>query len=370
VRYPFAILLLFSALVFSACGDKNTASATGSESAGAKGNHAQVKGDESCGVGLAIAPDTTVATINGVVVKCSELMARGKAQLMGETIAFDQRIHSLHEQNLTELINDEILQAAADEAGLPIEKFVATNVIAEPITTEEMRAFYDQAVAAGEPLPDFAEVEDELEKFMIEQKQKAALSAFRADLRAKATIEVDMPILLPPKVSVEAIGNARGGPASAPVTIVEFSDFECGFCQKAEPIIERVLETYGDKVRLVYRDYPLPNHTLAPKAAEATHCAQLQGKYWEMHGALFADQSKLGIGDLKAHAAALGLEQAAFDACLDSGQTQATVLASLKAGAELGVSGTPAFFINGRLVSGAQPFERFKELIDHELSAN
>ncbi|HYG67396.1 MAG TPA: thioredoxin domain-containing protein, partial [Anaeromyxobacteraceae bacterium] len=121
------------------------------------------------------------------------------------------------------------------------------------------------------------------------------------------------------------------------------------------------------QVRLVYRDYPLPNHTQAPKAAEAAHCAGDQGKYWEMHGKLFAVGGKLEVPSLKGYAKELGLDQAKFDQCLDSGVKAAVVEGHRKAGEEAGVNGTPAFFVNGQLISGAQPLDAFKKVIDREL---
>jgi protein-disulfide isomerase len=120
-------------------------------------------------------------------------------------------------------------------------------------------------------------------------------------------------------------------------------------------------------VRLVYREFPLPFHAQAPKASEAALCAGDQNKYWELHEKLFANQQGLGIPELKGHAKGLGLDMGKFDKCLDGGDKAKVIEESKKAGEALGVTGTPAFFINGRSLSGAQPFEKFKELIDYEL---
>src|SRR5581483_8748263 len=117
-----------------------------------------------------------------------------------------------------------------------------------------------------------------------------------------------------------------------------------------------------------YRDYPLPFHNMAEKASEAAQCAADQGKYWEMHEKLFANQTALAVPQLKEHAKGLGLDAPKFEHCLDSGEKAKIVEASKKAGDEAGVNGTPAFYINGRPLSGAQPFEKFKEIIDYELA--
>ena len=178
---------------------------------------------------------------------------------------------------------------------------------------------------------------------------QAAQNAYVDRLKKELNVEVN---LKPPRVEVAAEGPSKG-PSSAPVTIVEFSDFECPYCVKAEPTVKALLAKYPDKIKLVYRDFPLPMHSHAPKAAEAAHCAGDQGKYWEMHEKLFANSQKLAVADLKGYAKDLKLDTAKFDKCLDSGEKGAVVEKNKKAGEEAGVSGTPAFFINGRSIAGA-----------------
>lgn len=157
------------------------------------------------------------------------------------------------------------------------------------------------------------------------------------------------------------------GNLEAKVTIVEFSDFQCPFCGRVEPTLKQIFQTYGDQVRLVYKHYPLPSHQYAQGAAQASLCAKEQGKFWEYHDLLFENQEKLTVSDLKKYAQELGLKQDQFNSCLDSKKYQSQIGADLRAGQAAGVSGTPAFFINGQLVSGAQPFENFKAVIDQEL---
>ena len=122
-------------------------------------------------------------------------------------------------------------------------------------------------------------------------------------------------------------------------------------------------------MRLVYREYPLPNHPNAKPASEAGLCANAQGKFWPYHDKLFANQQKLGATDLKQYAVDLGLDVTTFNACVDSHKYAPAVDADIAAGNDVGVNGTPAFFINGRMLSGAQPFEAFKKIIDEELAA-
>ena len=160
------------------------------------------------------------------------------------------------------------------------------------------------------------------------------------------------------------------GDINAPVTIVEFSDFECPFCGRYySETYKRIDEEYikTGKVRYVFRDYPLSFHADAQKAAEAAECAGDQGRFWEMHDMIFENQHAMGMMDLKQYAGSLGLDTSAFDTCLYSGKYAEEVLADQRDGAAYGVSGTPTFFINGKAVVGAQPYAVFKEAIDAEL---
>jgi protein-disulfide isomerase len=210
-------------------------------------------------------------------------------------------------------------------------------------------------------------VKGEIAAFVKGQAAQELRQRFVAQLRTEAKVENLLPPLLLAKVAFKADGPSRGD-ANAPVTIVEFSDYECGYCAQAEGAIRRALDQYKGQVRLVHQPFPLAIHPRAPKAAEAALCANEQGRYWEMHDSLIARQEALGVEDLKARARALKLDVPRFDSCLDSGRMAPVVLASKKLGEGLGLNSTPAFFVNGRPLTGAQPFERFRELIDHELS--
>ena len=158
------------------------------------------------------------------------------------------------------------------------------------------------------------------------------------------------------RVAVATEGHPSRGAVDAPVTIVEFSDFECPFCARVGPILRQLEEAYGGKVRRVYRQFPLVTlHPRAKKAAEASLCADEQQRFWAMHEALFEQPLALEPSDLSAKAQWLGLDMQRFGACLDSGRFSARVEQDLQEGVRVGVTGTPAVFINGRMVSGARP---------------
>ena len=157
------------------------------------------------------------------------------------------------------------------------------------------------------------------------------------------------------------------GPPEAKVTIVEFTDYQCPYCHKAQSTIDKVLSRYSGKVQLVHRDFPLDGHSQAFPAARAARCAGEQGRFWDYHHNLMTLPCDLSAADLAARAASLKLDPGAFSTCLASDRYDSSIRESLEAGAKAGVTGTPAYFINGRMIYGARPFEQFQEVIDAEL---
>jgi protein-disulfide isomerase len=310
-----------------------------------------------------------VARIDGEAITAGELDDSVKGGILRADIEHAQKVHELRSNGLEKLVNDKLVAKKAKAAGVTSEKLLETEVYAkvQVPSDQEMKELYDQATAAGKKLPPFGEVKDEIAAFIRDRKNDAALKAYTDKLRAEAKVETLLPPAALPKVAVEAVGPSRGT-AGAPVTIVEFSDYECPFCSKAEPMVKQIMKDYDGKVRLVYREFPLQMHAHAQKASEAALCALDQGKYWELHEKLFENQRALEVADLKGYAKDLGLDGAKFDQCLDSDAKAKDVEASQKAGDEAGVNGTPAFFINGRPLFGAVPLDEFKQVIDAELA--
>ena len=314
-------------------------------------------------------PNAPVAKIGAEVISAKELEDSAKGEFKKLDQQYQEQLYQAKRQALDTIILKKIVEPKAKAAGKSFEEYVQGEVMARipPTTDAEVQQVYDAAKAQGRDLPPIAQVKETIVRYVQQQKAQAAAQAYFEKVKADAKVEILLPPYRAPRQQVEAKGPSRG-PATAPVTIVEFSDFECPYCSRAEETVSEVMRVYGDKIRLVFRDLPLPNHQNAPKAAEAAHCAGEQGKYWEMHAKLFANQRALEVPSLKGYAKDLKLDQAKFDKCLDTGATAAIVEASKKAGAEAGVNGTPAFFVNGVLISGAQPFDAFKEVIDAELA--
>jgi protein-disulfide isomerase len=268
---------------------------------------------------------------------------------------------------LDDIVGEHLIAAEAKLRGLETEALVAQEITAKvsPPTDAEITRWYEsnQERVQGASLE---QVRDPIRNLLARERASDARERYLEALKGKTPVTIT---LEPPRVAVAEAGRPARGPDDAPIRIVEFSDFECPFCLSANPTIAQVLETYGDRIRLVYRHFPLTIHPNARPAAEAAACAAAQGQFWRYHDRLFGDQTQLEEADLKRHAAELGLDAPAFDACVDGRRYRQDVDADIAAGAAAGVSGTPAFFINGRLLSGAQPFEVFKQIIDDELAS-
>lgn len=213
------------------------------------------------------------------------------------------------------------------------------------------------------------QIKERIKNFLKIEEKKKAVDKWLAQKTKSTGITVYLQKPERPTFNV-SVGDAPIlGKDSATVTIVEFSDFQCPFCKKASDTVHKVYKKYGGKVKVAFKHFPLPFHNNARKAAEASFCAKEQGneKFWKLHDVMFGDQAKLGVEDLKATAKKVGLNSADFEKCLDSGKFAAKVDQNIKEGKDVGVKSTPTFFVNGKLVSGAQPIEVFSEIIEEEL---
>lgn len=271
--------------------------------------------------------------------------------------------HDLLKQQLDDQLDDAALQAEAKARGVSTDKVLAELKTAAP-TEAQTRAFYEQNKdRIREP---YELIVPKVRAYLADEGNQAAKRKFYDELRAKHGIKS---LLGPYRVAVAASGPARGA-ASAPVTIIEFGDFQCPYCKRAEASLRAVLERYPREVRIVFRNLPLTQiHPYAEGAAEAAICADRQGKFWEMHDAMYADQNALTAGALKDMAQRLGLDLDKFSACVGGRAPAASLDADLEAAKDLGLAGTPYFFINGRPVDGNVPLEEFQRIIAEELRA-
>jgi protein-disulfide isomerase len=312
-----------------------------------------------------MAPNEVVATVGTTSITLAEVDDKALDQAAPSGVKLSQALYDARRAVLDDLIASRLIDDAAKAQGMErsalVEKEITSKIPA--VTEAEIAAWYqaNQARVQGATLD---QVRQPIKNFLTQQRMEEVRERYLDTLKAKTRVRIT---LEPPRQKVAAAGSPAKGAAGAPIEMIEFSDFQCPFCLRANPTVEQVLRTYGDRIHFVYRHYPLPGHPNARPAAEASACAAEQDKFWPYHDRLFATPGKLSDADLKQSAAELGLNTAQFNSCVDTHKFRAHVDADMKAGEEAGVNGTPAFFINGRSVSGAQPFDVFKKVIDEEL---
>jgi len=287
--------------------------------------------------------------------------------IAGQMVRINNQIYSVKKQAVDAAVANYLLDQEAKKRNITREQLLKQEVADKTpaVTDAEVQQVYDanKARLGGKKLE---EVKPQIVPQLQANKQQQRQQAFVQELKKTASVKM---FLKPPILDVSIDGAPSRGPANAPVTIVEFSDFQCPYCARVQSELAKVRETYNDKVRIVYKDFPLSIHNNAQKAAEASRCAREQNKYWEYHDVLFQNGSALSPDNLKKFAADLQLDTAKFNACLDSGKYAAAVNKDIADGTKVGVSGTPAFLVNGRFLSGAQPFSAFQEAIDDALAS-
>jgi len=274
--------------------------------------------------------------------------------------------YKLKSDALNQSIRKKLIEVEAKKKGLSTEELLKQEVdskIAEP-SEDEAKGYYI-AVKSQTTLP-FDQIKSQVKHLLRTAEVEQAREKYADSLRDKAEVSI---LLQTSMVQVDYDPARVKGDPQAPVTIVEFSDFQCPFCKQTEPVLNSLLDKYNGRVKLAYMDFPLREiHPHAESAAEASRCAAEQGKFWEFHDSLFADASKLDNPDLIERARTLGLRDEPFRACLASGKFKASVDADREAGIKAGVGGTPGFFINGVPLSGAQSPAEFEKIIDTQLS--
>ena len=260
-------------------------------------------------------------------------------------------------QATQKLIDEELLNAEASRRGVTLSQLLEESSESESIARlASLPASVRRLSAEGQRSP------------LDLQEQARIRQALIVSLRRKADVRITLPYLEPPVLAIDPEGDRRLGSDRAPITIVEFSDFQCPYCQQSVKMLKALRQLYGERIRIVYRDYPGPNHPYALRAAEAARCAGEQDRFWEYHDLLFARQSSGKGWDFLALAKELGLQQPAFAGCLSSGRFREQITKDLQDGLQLGITSTPTFFINGRPVVGAQPLANFQALIDRLLA--
>jgi protein-disulfide isomerase len=304
-----------------------------------------------------------VARIDGHVVTQKEVDARAESSLQ----RLKDEEYEARRNALDELITERLMDAQATAQGISRDELLKREVDAKvaPPTKAEVKELYDRNRdrVGGRTL---AELTPEIERSIVQQRSVDRAQAYLAELRGKAQIAVS---LSQPRNEVPIPADARVlGPDKAPVTIVEFSDYLCPYCQKAQTVVDEVLARNQGKVRFVHRDFLL-GRPRSMAVARAAQCAADQGKFWDYRRDLMEAPGDWSDEDLLRRTASLGLDRPSLQSCLSSDRHDKAILQSSEEGKQLGVQSTPTFFINGRRMRGARSAEQFQEIIDSELKA-
>jgi len=311
----------------------------------------------ACGTGS----NPTVAKVGDISISLNELDEAAKSELQ----EVELKTYQIRKGVLNDLINKKLLEMAAKKAGKTVDAYLAEEVDAKVKmpTEEELLSLYNSRKQPN--MPAFEEMKSNIQQYVVENQKSQLLRAHIQSLKDTTQVSSNLET---PRVKIDVGNSPSLGPKDAPITIVEWSDYQCPYCQQVRPTIWKLLDEYKDKIHYVFKDFPLYMHKDAPKAHEACHCADEQGKYFECNKILFNNRANLKVDNLKEYAKRLELDTENFNTCLDSGKYAKQVQDEQQEGIKAGVNGTPAFFINGIMLSGAQPYQNFKQIIEEELN--
>ena len=306
---------------------------------------------------------TVVARIDGHAVTQKEVDTRAESTLQ----RLKDEEYEARRSALDEIITERLMDAQAKAQGISRDELLKREVDGKvvPPTKAEIKDLYDRNKdrVGGRSL---AELTPDIEHSIMQTRSAERAQAYLEDLRNKASVAVTLP---QPRNDVPIPADARVmGPEKAPVTIVEFSDYLCPFCQKAQTVVDEVLKRNQGKVRFVHRDFLL-GRPRSMAVARAAQCAADQGKFWDYRRNLLEEPGDWTDDDLLRRTAPLGLDRSALQSCLASDRHDKAILDSSQDGTKLGVQSTPTFFINGRRMRGARDAAQFQEIIDSELKA-
>jgi protein-disulfide isomerase len=281
-----------------------------------------------------------------------------------------KREYELRMERLNKLMVDKLIGAEAKKAGMSLDDYLNKKVVGGEIkiTDAEYKKFVEEKhIPESQINP---QIKERINSYLQAMKKQDKITNYIAGLTKKNPVEV---YFNKPKMQVDvAVGNSPAfGKQGAPVTIIEFSDFQCPFCTRAAETVTQLKKKYGNKIQLAFKQFPLPMHQDARQAAEASLCVNEQStdKFWKFHDIMFKNQSKLDKASLEKYAKDVGADVAKFNQCVTSKKFSDAVQKDLDYGEKIGVKSTPTFFVNGQIVNGAVPIETFSEIIEEEMSA-
>jgi protein-disulfide isomerase len=303
-----------------------------------------------------------LALVNGEQITAGDL----EDSLRPLIFQVQQQVYDVRQQELEMKINNLLLEQEAQKRKITTQALLDAELSPKvpKVTEADARKFYEQN--QEKLLGDFAQLKDQIISYMQQREVEKAGAVFAEQLRRSAMLQVYLTAPEPPLYKIATADRPSKGNPSAPVTIVEFTDYQCPSCAKAKPVIEKLVQEYGDNVKLVVRSFPLAQHPNAYQAAEAAEAAFEQGKYWEYVTILMQNQSALETGKLKEYAAQVGIDRQKFEAALDSGKFAERVQRDIQDGISFGINSTPTLFVNGRQVTD-KSYEALKSAIEAAL---
>jgi len=311
---------------------------------------------------------SVLATVGSEKVTMADVQSRSGDELGQLEAQYQLAKSRIVQTALDTLLRERTLTAEMKRTNKSVEELITAEAGPAGLTPtdDEVFAWYNANPnrVGGRPI---GQVRSQIAALLKTQRQRDAEEKLLDRLNTEQKVTVSWE---PYRLRFDLDKAPSLGKVDAPVTLVEFSDFQCPFCKASVPTLKQVAQKYGDKVRVVYKQFPIQSiHPFAPKAAEASLCAAEQSKFWEFHDALFTDQKKLSVSDLKQTARQLGMDGKKFDTCLDTGRYVEQVQNDQKEGKRAGVTGTPAIFVNGTIIDGGSvPFSVLERAIDKELA--
>jgi protein-disulfide isomerase len=309
-----------------------------------------------------VAPGANVlAVVNGRQITEKEVDERVGSQLYG----LQNKLYQLRKNALKSIVDDQLLREAARARSMSEEELRKELTTGGEVSQAQVDAVYNRQAGQLVNLEESA-AKQQIRTRLENHARLGRMEKYLTALRKQGGVEIFLQPPNAPLVNVGSEGPTKGSP-QAPVVIVEFSDFECPACKKASVVLGRVAAEYADRVRIVYRHLPLSIHKQAVAAAQASVCADRQGKFWEMHDLLFSAAKGLSDDALRGYASELGLDARGFNDCMASNESRAIVLQDQQGAHDAGIRSTPTFVINGKLVQGGMSAAEFKSLIEREL---
>jgi protein-disulfide isomerase len=290
------------------------------------------------------APNDIVATVNGEAITAAQLEKTLRPQIQ----AMEDRLRQLRQGTLNKMIDNLLLEQAARKEGISVDQFLSSRVESVNVPSEEVDRAYE---GSRDQFPGIlpAEAKYRIRRTMEDNARAAALRNLIAALRQQAQITNALTSSVMAILEAAAQEGPSAGNPEAPVTIIEFSDFECPYCRAAQPVLKRIMKRWPGQVRHVFKHFPLEQHPHAMQAARAAVCASLQDRFWAVHDKIFA-ASELGESIVREAAVSANLRIPEFESCMRSEVPDGHVRKDMLLGRTAGVTGTPAFFVNRELV--------------------